>query len=218
MAMSKAEMESHRAEYHARLSQARSELEKKDFGKAIAFAMSSWEYILGMMQHERKYEKREFDSVEALEIVLKHAPPLFYFESLEALETLLKNQRQIDRHASDDLADKLAQARARMWDAHRMWSYLERTAPIIQNKLFDVLGGDQGRWRPIVEAWEEAGLVRRTPDAGSWLLSFATRLNDSQTAKCPACGAIVQASKTKFLEEQACPKCREKVLFVLLSN
>src|SRR5262245_15059909 len=118
MVLKKAEMEFHRDEYYALIGSARQALQQGTHVKAIELAVSSWEYIDGMMQFERRYESKTFDSIEGIDIVLNFAPLLFDFEALDRLQLLLRTQRRIDKHASDDLADKLTQARAVMWNAH----------------------------------------------------------------------------------------------------
>jgi hypothetical protein len=57
MAMKKAELEHHQASYHARIQRARTALERRDYREAIEHAMSTFEYVDGMMQFERKYRR-----------------------------------------------------------------------------------------------------------------------------------------------------------------
>jgi hypothetical protein len=218
MALKKAEMESHQAEYHALISQTRLALQEGLYAKAVELASSSWDFIDGMMQYERKYEGKEFDSVEGIDIVLEFAPLLFNFQSLDKLELLLKSQRRIDKHASDDLADRLSKARTRMWEAHRLWNHLERVSESNQEEFCSELGGDQTVWRTIAETWEEMGLIRRTPDGRSHRVALKTRMDEPVVAKCPSCAAIAKARKAKLLEEVTCPKCERAVVFVILAN
>src|SRR5262249_12965728 len=108
MAMTKAEMDSHRTEYYALISNARSAEEQNRYSEAIELAKFSWEHSDGMMQYERKYDQSEFISLDAFEIVLNLAPLLFDFESLNKMEEFLKSQRRIERRISDDLPDRLS--------------------------------------------------------------------------------------------------------------
>lgn len=218
MAMKKADMEAHRAKYHALMSEARLAERAGLYRKAIESALASWDHIDGMIQFERKYEGKGFASIPTVEIILRYAPLLLDFQSLDALEILLKNFRRIERDTSDSLADKLARARARMWDNHRLWDHLERHPDIRQNELRRVLGGDQAQWRSVADAWEKMGLLRRTPEGGSYRVALSTRLGEPVPAKCPSCGEVVKAPKAIFLEKTACPECREDVLFVILSR
>ncbi|HVP11023.1 MAG TPA: hypothetical protein VMV94_07530, partial [Phycisphaerae bacterium] len=124
--MTKAEMEAHRAQYYELIAKARAARQDGRYREAVELAMSSWEYVDGMMQYERKYEDKEFNSVEGIDVVLKYAPLLFDLDSLNRLEDLLKDRRRIERDTSADMGDKLAKATAMMWEARRMWNYLER--------------------------------------------------------------------------------------------
>jgi hypothetical protein len=169
-----------------------------------------------MMQYARKYEGVSFESVESIDFVLRFAPLLFDFVSLDSLEELLKRQRRIERDTSDDLAQRLAEARQRMWDAHRMWTHLEQTPGARQDELGRVLGGDQNRWRGVAETWEAMALLVRTPNRGSYRLALSTRMGEVVSAKCSACGAGAEAPKAMFLEPLTCRECRSTVSFVLL--
>ena len=119
MPLKKSEMEAHRAAYYALIS-ARAALQQGLYHKAIDEASASWEYIDGMMQYERRYESKEFESVEGIDIVLEFAPLVFGFQSLEKLDELLRSQRRIDKHSSDDLAARLDSARQSLRDVHRL--------------------------------------------------------------------------------------------------
>ncbi|NOT00130.1 MAG: hypothetical protein HOP29_05840 [Phycisphaerales bacterium] len=207
MAMKKAELEAHRDAYHKLMSDAQSALRQGLYREALRRAVDSWPYIDGMMQYERRWEEREFKSVEAIDMVLNVAPLLFDFETLNKMEALFAEYRRIDKFASDDLADRLAQARAFMWDAHRMWHHLEQHPHVRQDELRQQLGGDQARWRSIAESWEHMGLVFRERDGASYRVLIATRLGQVVSAKCFACGAIAEAPKAMFLEQIHCSEC-----------
>ena len=218
MAKSKAELESDSVQYHELIDQARSALRDGHHEEAVQIAWASCKHIDGMMQFERKYESREFSSVEAIDVLLEYAPLLFHFQVLDDLESLLKSQRRIDRDASDDLADDLSKARTRMWEAHRLWNYIEQSGRCRQDELRANLGGNQDQWRSIAESWEKIGLIRRTSDRGSYRLSLTTRIDAETAAKCPACGTVINEVMYKLLEKSTCPKCQTKGSFVFLSR
>lgn len=218
MAMTKAEMEADRAEYDALMARARLAIHQGLYREAVELAMSSWKHIDGMMQYKRKYEDKEFASIDAIDVVLQYAPLVFDCRSLEALESLLKDQRRIEKNTSEDLGDKLAQARALMWDAHRLWDYLERHDSIRQDDLRATFGGDQDRWRSLAVTWERMGLVRRTSEGGSYRLALVTRMDEAVPGKCSSCGTVEEAPKIRFLEERVCSNCRAGVFFVILSR
>ena len=84
--MKKTEMEQHHTAYHEKVAKARSAERTGLYRRAMQLALSSWEHVDGMMQYERKYENAEFDTIPAIEMVLKYAPLLLDFESLDTQE------------------------------------------------------------------------------------------------------------------------------------
>jgi predicted RNA-binding Zn-ribbon protein involved in translation (DUF1610 family) len=174
-----------------------------------------------MMQYERKYgfytdHNKAFDSIAAIEMVLKYAPLLFDFQHFDVLQNLLKNCRRIEKDTSENFGDKLAEAQARMWDNHRLWDHVERNPDTRQDELRRILGGNQDQWRSVAEEWETMGLLRRTPEGGSCRLALVTSMEELVRGKCPSCGNVVEASKALLLEQLPCPKCRVTGLFVIL--
>lgn len=218
MPPTKSELEAHRFRYNALISQARAALDDGHYSKAVEIASTSWQYVDGMMQYERRYEEKEFENIEGVDIVLDYAPLLFKFEKLDELDTLLKSQRRIDKNASDDLAAKLADARSRMKDAYRLWDCLERQASAQQSELRAALGGNQDQWRKLVESWSRMRILRQEPVDSSYRLSFVTRLDEPIEAKCFSCGAVSNAPKRDFLLDRSCESCNQTGPFVLLAN
>ncbi len=214
----KAELEQQRNQYSALFEKAFAAEGAHLYREAIGYAIASLPFVDGMMQFERKYENHEFRSVETIDILLKYAPLLLHFPSLDELGVLLKSQKRIDKNASDDLATRLDAARQRMWDAHRLWDHLEENPGARQDELRKTLGGDQDAWRTLAETWQRAGILLRTPEGGSYRLSFQTRMHALARAKCPNCGLVARASKSKLLEPQTCPKCRKTAELVLLPD
>ena len=218
MAMKKAEMEAHQAEYDALIAEARSAEREGMFSRAVELAFSSWDHIDGMMQYGNRYKEKEFSSISGIDIVLRYAPLLLDLHSLDVLQDLLKSAKRIERNTSEDMSAKLAAARSLTWDAHRLWDHIERNPGARQDKLREALGGDQDKWRSIAETWEKMGLLGRTPEAGSCRLALATRMGGVVDAKCPACGNVVNGPKAMLLEASACPHCGQTVLFVILAT
>jgi hypothetical protein len=201
--------------YETKMKTARAAHRDGMYRDAVKFALSAWEYIDGMMQYVRRYENQDFVTVEAIDMVLKYAPLLFDYVAIDSLQAMLTVQRRINRDSTGDMGDNLSKARALMWDAHRMWNHIEEHAETRQDELHTVLGGDESRWRSIAEAWEDMGLLQRTPALGSYRLAFITRLGEVVAAKCPSCGEVADAPKAMWLEHTACPRCRAAVLFVI---
>ncbi len=216
MPMTKAEMEEAYSEYHVRLARARDALRTGQYRQAIKDALEAWPFIDGMMQYARKYKQAEFDTVAAIDLVLDYVPVLFDFRQLDQLEGILKECRRIERDTTADLGEQLANARARMWTAHRLWDYIETHPAVRQAELRAILGGQQSDWVKIIEVWEKMGLMKRTPEGGTYRLSFSTRMGEIISGKCPECGSVTEAPKAMLLGEIRCPSCEKRVTLVLV--
>jgi hypothetical protein len=214
--MTKQEMQDHHTRYRALMSRAGAAEREGLFRAAVDAALAAWKHIDGMMQYARKYENAEFNSIPALDLVLRYSPLLLDSHRLDSLESLLNDCRRIAKNTAVDEATELERARARMWAAHRLWDHLEQHPGVLQSELRAALGGDQSEWREIATAWGKMGLVRRAPDRQSYRLSLCTRMGEIIAAKCPSCGHITEAPKAMLLDELICPNCRTKAPFVLL--
>jgi DNA-directed RNA polymerase subunit RPC12/RpoP len=218
MAMKKAEMEAHASEYQSLMAVAKAAESQGLFREAVNKAVAAWDHIDGMMQYGIKYAHDEYASVTAIDLVLKYAPLLFDFQLLDSLELLLESQKRIEKNTSHSMTQKLSDARAQMWDNHRLWAHLERNGETRQDQLREQLGGNQDHWRWLSESWGIMGLIDRRFEANAYRLALSTRMGQVVQAKCPGCGKKSEAPKAMFLEKMACPDCHKKVLFVLLSS
>jgi len=185
--------------------------------KAVDHALDAWTHIDGMMQYARRYLDAQFDSIQAIDIVLRYAPLMFDFRALERLGGLLKDKRRIEKNTEVSLGDRLAEAEDRMWDNHRLWHHLEWHPGQLQSELRQILGGNQDNWRAAAELWEKLGLVVRQVEANSYRLTLATRLGAVIEAKCYSCGHRVEAPKAMLLEDATCPSCNLKSAFLFTS-
>ena len=219
MAKTKAELEFDATRYRLAVSLMRKTHQSGEVLAAIKIAVEACEFADGMMQFEKRFEKRlERKSVETIDFVLRFAPLVFDRTSLERVGSLLKEQKRIDKVATDDLAADLQQAFELMWEAHKLWKLLRANPGFPQDQLRIKLGGSQDRWRAISEAWEELGLIQRVPSSNSYLLAPATQLTGQARGTCSACGAIGKASMGAFLDNITCPKCKANTAFVLLTS
>lgn len=217
MAKSKAELQVETKRYYNTVARMHDAHKDGQYLKAIKVAVSACDVVDGMMQFESRYENRaERNGVECIDYLLKYAPILFCSDVLQMLAELLKSHKRIVKSIVKDLAEALNQADALMWDAHRLWAHLQQNNSTNEDRLRTDLGGNQNRWRDIAKQWESMGIVQRTPQGGSYQLSFFTQLTKVVPGKCPSCGATGKAAMGRFLEELCCPKCRSTVHFVYL--
>jgi len=218
MAMKKAEMEAHAAEYHKRMKKAKAAESKGLYRAAVETAISACAFIDGMMQFERKYEQVAFSTVAAIDVVIRYAPLLLDYQSLNKLAALLADYRRIERDTAADLGEMLQNARSRMWDYHRLWSYMEVHPEVDENRLCKTLGGKSEQWQMALQDWEKMGLLRRISDGSFRRLALSTRMGQVVGGKCSACGKVSEAPKRAFLEPMVCCACRSTVLFVLVAD
>jgi len=216
--MTKAEMEHHQAQYESLIAQAQAARREGLCQKAIQLALAAGEHIDGMMQYERKRDDTRFTGIGALDIVLRYGPLLLDFRSLDNLEQVLAGCRRIQKNTCVDYEQELAKAKARMWQNHKFWDHLERNPECRQDELRQRLGGDQEDWRRTAEMWEDMGLLRRSPEGGSYRLALMTQMREVVKAKCPSCGKVTEGAKAEFLGELSCCACKENVLLVILAR
>jgi hypothetical protein len=214
MAMKKAELETHDAEYRDRLSKAKHAESAGQYNEALKAAVSAWEHVDGMMQFQSKYEEEKVDSVAAIDLVLKYAPLLLDFRKLDALEQFLSICRRIEKNTTAGPREKLSEARSKMWDNHRLWSYLEKHPDAPQDQLHKAMG-QTNDWQSSIEAWVTMGVLRKAQEGPCYRLT--TSMEARVPAKCSACGKSAEGPKGLLLTSVTCPKCRSKTTFVLLS-
>ena len=217
MAMKKADMEVHYNSYKRSMAKVSKYVDQGLFAEAMKCALETWEHVDGMMQYARKYKEREFNTIEAIDCVLKYAPFLFDFESLNTLEQMLKSCKRIEKNTTISIANRLSGARKLMVQAHKFWNYLEHNLQARQDQLAKLLGGEQDQWRYIAESWEQIGLLTRQKEGKFYQLNLKTRMGAVTRGKCPKCGSYQEAPKAMLLEPTKCPDCSEKVYFVILS-
>lgn len=214
----KADLQSAQTAYDRAMRLARAAEQQGDYPVAIARAIEAWEHLEGMMQFERRFEDAEFKSVPCIDLVLRHAPSILHAQALDELEHLLQTRRAIDRHASDDLATRLLEARETLKRAHRLLDHIERNPGARQSDLRQLLGGDQDEWRGWCERWSDIGLINRESLGGQYYLRLSAGADELTDAKCGACGGIERGSKRSFWGSHVCVACGRTETFVLLSS
>lgn len=204
----KAELELAHETYQELIRQARQAKDQGQFGRAIDLAMQCWSHLDAMMRYAQKYQERQFESLECIELVLELAPPLFHFEALDALAALLKQQRRIDKQASADLAGKLTDARARMWEAHRAWGAMDSQSTNAAN-------GFTPTNQKLTAFWVTTGACVQSPGGAPRLAFDGDRL---VRVKCSSCGATGKAKFVRVLADVLCPRCKTSAPFVVLGE
>src|SRR5262245_41640487 len=142
------------AEYHALVNRAKDEISRHSYMPALRSIVQAWDHLAQCMEYEQKHEGREFSNIESIDLALKYAPLVFATYVLDKLQSLLKSKRRIDRDASDDLAAMLADARARLDDARRLWNEIERVPGRNRSAVYESLGQPKRRWEGLIRDWQ----------------------------------------------------------------
>jgi hypothetical protein len=217
MAKNKAQLQWETGHYRAAVEGMQAAHREGKHSEAVAIAAKASEYVDGMMQYERRFESREEPRhIETIRYIFQYAPLVFDKSSLETISELLNSQKRIAKNTAANLANELETATELMWDAHRVWSVLEKLGETRQDELRATLGGNQDRWRAISESWGHMGLVHRIPERGSYRISLVTRIAAEVRGKCSGCGSTGKAALGTFLQDLTCPKCKTTSKFVLL--
>lgn len=216
MPMSKSEMKNEYDNFLGLERAAQSACNTWHFEDAIRHAVSSWEFLEGMMRYARKIESREFSTISTMEIVLNCSPIILHSSSLVSLDDLLKKQRGIEKNTKDNLRAKVADARRMMFNAHRIWDQLEQHGPLSVQTLRSEAGVDEEFLRNLLRHWEQLSLIHSTKKDDLQIVGLFTDMERISFAKCPSCGAVGRAAKFKLLEDRTCPQCRMRTSFVFL--
>jgi hypothetical protein len=213
--MTKAEMEFHSQSYKQQMHAVRTASNAGLYGNAVKAAISAWQHIDGMIQYSRKYEDHEEKDIEAIEVIVEFAPLLLDLRSLNELQQLLQGNRRLN---SEAFRDKLAKARAQLWECHKVWAYIDQHPEIKQADLWEAADEKKIAWQSIIRAWFKMGLIGQSLVGTSHLLALKTRMGQIVSAKCSACGKTARGPKGMFLEPTTCPECGASRLFVFLAS
>jgi predicted Zn-ribbon and HTH transcriptional regulator len=216
--VAKAELKAAQDAYDQLLQRAQRDESLGRYATAVTHAVEAWEYVDGMMKYERRFEDAEFKSLPCIDLVLRYAPLLFDVSSLDRLGELLKKHRSVEKHTTDDLEARLTKAREFLCRAHRLWSLIEQNPGITLDEVTARLGDKLRESPAMVARWEEMGLITRSQSRTGVSLRLTTRLESDALARCPSCGAKVQARKLSLWKEQRCPKCGQTVDLVIFAE
>lgn len=165
----KAELQEGQNLYYAYLRQAQAAVVAHDWPVALTAAKQALHFVDLMMQFERKYQGKEFETLEAIDIVLDTAPFLLDHASLEQVRELLKTQKRIDKNASADLMGAVNEACDILSRAHMLW----REATTAVDGIAPIEDCDgmplrlAVRWRTLQERWESLGVLCRASNGAN---------------------------------------------------
>ncbi len=218
MAKKKAELENEHKQYELRMTTARTAISRGLYRIACRAALDALAYVDGMMQYARKYEKADFKSVPAIDIVLDYSPYMLDGDSLAILDDTLSAHRRIDKNTTVDIRDRLEKAYAIMWKVHALFDFMEHDEDGLLTKIPRRLGGRKAEWMKIVARMTELGLVVVEPTESGDSIRAATRLSRIVNGKCSMCGTVAEAPMAVFLERTSCPECDSHTNFVIGSG
>jgi hypothetical protein len=205
--MSKAELAASRDRYDELMRRANEALSRGYYRDAMRWARAAWERVEDMMKYERRYEGAAFKTVPCIEMVLRLAPLRLDGESLDALEALLKQQRSIDKHASDDLAGEVEKARERMRMAYRVWRELEKRGEVEWENVVALYGQNRSEWLGLEREWARMELVEITGRGGRRRIRLRSGLSETVKVRCVVCGECVEMPKRVAVRARTCSSC-----------
>jgi hypothetical protein len=207
----KAELEHADRRYREHCERARHHFAAKEFPDALDNSEKALAFVDGMMQYQRKYMSQEFDSIEAIDIILLVAPALFRQSSIDAIVRLLSTYRRVERNTAANLGQKVDDAYKRLFHMRRLWNQLSdpddkmnQCDPSDAETLF------------AMEVWRHVGLVSVTDQGALRSYVPATRMNQMMRCKCFSSGASGKSRKSVLLDKVECPRCRTHGYFVMI--
>lgn len=213
--MKKSDAQKDTLEYASLITEAHAFLSSDQFLKGYKTALKAFEYVPGMVHHETKHAERQLDSVSAIEIVCEFAPYLLDTGAIDDVDALLKKKRTIDRDTDTSLSAMAHFARAQISAVHAIWHTIEIGGQLTPESLIERLPYTKSATLKILNKLVQLGILESVVDGSHTQLQLTTDMQRPQRALCPACGARVTAPKSKLLDENNCPKCANRVSFVI---
>jgi hypothetical protein len=196
-----------RDRYYEALSRAQAAARAGNLPAALRAARESLPHIDGMMQYETKKEDRAFDSIDAIDLILRFAPLLLDREALDEVSVILKAKKRIERDTDADMGNKLAEARQRLDMVYRLLTRIEQFPGSEQHLFDDALGGSQDTWRALADSLTTIGIIRRVPHRNSYRVWLTTELDRPVPARCVACGHQAELPMARTYHLSPCPSC-----------
>jgi hypothetical protein len=215
--MAKADLQAAQMLYDEIMATARVDEAEGQYEKAISTAMRAWAYVEEMMKYERRWEQREFKSVSCIDTVIRLAPSLLHTRALAELRSLLSTRKSIDKHATDDLAERCETAHNELTSVYQLLDYLEqhRAAPL--EEIVRSLGGSPKNWRSLTDQLVCMGLLTHVErEGGSPRLRLTTTMDGPVRSKCPECGLVVVGRREQFWRPHRCTTCGKTTSFVIV--
>jgi hypothetical protein len=212
--MSKSDLQFAQREYDRWERTARTHEMRSEFVECVAAAKRGWPFVADTMKYERKYEHRTFSSIGCIDLVLEYAPPLFDIDSLNELEWLLKDDRSIDRAATDDLAARLLEARNQIAKNLKAWRLLDAgdVEPRILRRDAAITNPECAR---LLLVWTSIGCATRSSVDGLEVVKLQSLSARRLQAECSECGTVCVDKGAAFLDDCPCPRCATRTYFVI---
>lgn len=216
--MKKSEAQEALLTYHQVVGRAQALIASGAIQEGYVTATQAIEHIPGMVHHETKIAGESLQSVAAIEIICEYAPFFFDTTVLDHLETLFKKKRAIDRDTDTSLPQLTASARHRCKEVHWVWNTIERYGPLSEMELRNKLPSTITELSHLLKRLVAIGVVQSIQRGTEPQFQLTTDMQRPRSALCPHCGARVRAGTLALLDTATCPKCTEKVQFLLVDG
>jgi len=179
----------------------------REFQTAFSLCEESFPHIVPAVKYrKRRGIEPEMPALLSFQVICKYAPPLFEHRVLESLFEFVKSTRLLARHENGYLkASETALEHEEI--ARLLWNHLEQRPGAWQRDIGRALGLSQEDAVPILETWEELGVIDREQEVNSYKLYLRTRLDSMVEGICQTCGVRGKGRKEAFFKPTACGKC-----------
>jgi hypothetical protein len=203
----KAELEWNANTFKTLSQQARGLIAEYNYTRAIEIALQSLQFIDGMIQYERRYNKQENVQQSTLAIILNYAPVIFHYRAIDTLEAYLLSTKRVHKTSDIDWLERIVAARQMMTSALNLWQCIEvdQDYKHIDN-TFRVF---------LTDCWLRLGLIaKRTTNVAGF--AFVSSLSERFRGKCSSCGLVCDTTKETLLSDMNCPGCKVSCSMVIL--
>jgi hypothetical protein len=207
MAKTKAELQNDQAEYDRLHAAALAAVGRVDFDAALDHCIDSLKHVDGMMQFEKRWEKRQFHSVETIDLLLRYAPILQRRDCLDALTTILAADRRIDRLATADLAALLLEADLRFRRVSQLIDFVGEFGNAAREMLAARYGGPPEEWAALSETLEQVHYLTTVHTGDRLELQRRTDISRDASGQCRNCGTVARAPLEDLLGGCVCQSC-----------
>lgn len=211
----KSELEDSASAYAGFLLKVNSDVIRGDHPQIISTVIGSLPHVVGMLQFEKKYQGRQFASVEIIDLGITSAVCQLDSSFFKSLEAFLTEQKLLSKLLTADPWEGFALGTSQLATACQAWGYLDSHSPCAIQELYHICNDQTKLVDWLVYSWEQNYLVARHIANDTQFVSTFLHPDEKVTGQCPYCGASGSGKRHLFWTETNCPRCNTPVCFVV---